>query len=227
MLKRVLLVLSGLAFSSAIAVAAETSNEITTITGGKITVTAPTADHSRSNWYALVPAGTKPAFSNLDTKYPDGTYFCCHSYTISGPTSTLGKIYGGAAGFKPSATATVSEIALGLGYTSGTNEVMVTLNADNAGVPGKVLASGKATSLPALGSCCVLSHVRFKGVALTAGTQYWVAVFTLKSDANTLAGWNMNDTEEVSEIPCALYTTTAGTAGWTAGGCLGPAFAVY
>ena len=226
MLKGVLLGLAAFVlFSATGAVAADTFNGIATTGDGKTTVIAPTGDHNLSNWHALVPPGTTVIFSNLDVKYPDGTYFCCLSDTVSGPTSQLSSTHWVAGGFQPRANASVSEIALGLGLVSGTNEIIVTLNADNNGVPGKVLASMKATSLKALGGCCTLATVKpTTPVAVKAGTQYWVALQTNKSDASAWAGWNMNDTEEINPLPCAFNTGT----GWAATGCLpGPAFAVY
>lgn len=226
MLKRVLLGLGALTLSSAFAVAAETPNGITTINDGKITVTTTVGEHSASNWHALIPAGKTVIFSNLATQYPDGTYICCYSYTISGGSSSLGRSFWGAAAFKPTANATASEIELGLGLVSGSNKVFVTLNADNDGVPGKVLASGRIGSLPKFDTCCALAHAKFgTPVAVTAGTQYWVVVLTNASDADTYATWNMNSTQQINSLPCAL---NVGNTGWEALTCLpGPALAVY
>jgi hypothetical protein len=227
MLKRVLLGLGVMAFSSAIAVAAETSNTTTTSDNWRMSLTGQAGEHSVSNWHAIIPAGRTIIFSNLNTHYPDGTYVCCgYAYPISGSSSASGKSFWGAAAFTPSADATASEVALGLGLKSGTNKVYVTLNADSHGHPGAVLATGVVASLPALESCCALGHAKFKTpVPVTAGSQYWVVVLTNGSDADTYAGWYMNSTEQINPLPCAI---NVGNGGWNALTCLpGPAFAVY
>jgi hypothetical protein len=135
-------------------------------------------------------------FDNL-SKYPDGVYWCCTSFIVSGPDSDFGQQSWIGAPFTPNASVTVSKVVLGLGHDSGKNAVVVTLNSDSGGLPGTELASTTVSNLPEFPGCCALIQAKFKGVPVSAGQQYWVVVKTNNKDTNTLAGWAFNDTEQV------------------------------
>ena len=145
----------------------------------------------------IVAPGMTKLFDNL-SKYPDGVYWCCTSSIVSGPDSEFGSQSWIAAPFTATANLTVTKIVLGLSLVSGTNNVVVTLNGDRAGLPGKELASTTVSNLPDFPGCCGVTQATFDGVSVSAGQQYWVVVKTNNQDKNTLAGWNFNDTEQVT-----------------------------
>jgi hypothetical protein len=163
---------------------------------------------------------------NLGTYYPKGLYFCCYGFTITGPNSPLGIGQNWVAvAFTPAADATATEVDAGVGYVEGTNGVVLSLTSDAGGVPGTVLWSGNATGLGGFGSCCILATGKIKGgVALTAGTQYWITVTTNKKEANEFGAWAFNSTDETD-----IQTTASNTgSGWTAGEAVpGVSFGVY
>jgi hypothetical protein len=171
-------------------------NAIITTPGGLAIATRPPALH-----YSQAPIarpGLTKIFDNL-SKYPDGVYWCCTSFIISGPDSEFGSQSWIGAPFTPGASLTVTEIVLGLGIDSGKNAVVVTLNDDKDGLPGKELASATASNLPDFPGCCGVTRVKFDGAPVAAGQQYWVVVKTNSKNTNTLAAWNFNDTEQVIE----------------------------
>ena len=127
---------------------------------------------------------------------------------ISGPNSEFGSQVG--APFTPSANAAVSKIVLGANYDSRTNAMVVAINKDSSGLPGKELASARISGLPDFPSCCAVTHAKFNDVPLTAGQQYWVVVRTDKKTADTFGGWSFNDTEQVNEVTEAINDGT----GW-------------
>lgn len=116
-------------------------------------------------------------------------------------------------------------MALGIGYVTGTNGVIASINEDSGGLPGDVLASFRVGGLPVFGSCCVVGMAdKAKGAALNAGEQYWLVVKTNKSESDEWAAWNMNDTEQVNSYAGAVNSGS----GWQSTTFLpGPAFAVY
>ena len=75
--------------------------------------------------------------------------------------------------------------------TSGTNNVLLTLNENNGGIPGKVLHAWTFTNLPVFGTCCVLQTGKYQhGVPVTKDTMYWVVLRTTSDD--TFDVWNNN-----------------------------------
>jgi hypothetical protein len=166
---------------------------ITTPDGLAIATKPPTLRYSP---VPIATPGLTKIFDNL-SKYPDGVYWCCTSYIVSGPNSEFGQQSWIGAPFTPNASLTVSEIVLGLGIDSGKNTVVVTLNGDKDGLPGKELASTTISNLPDFPGCCGVVRAKFDGVPVSAGLQYWVVVKTNSRDTNTLAAWNFNDTEQV------------------------------
>jgi hypothetical protein len=152
--------------------------------------------------YVRVPgsdAGLTKIFDNLAHRYPDGEYWCCTSYIISGSSSEFGAESWIGAPFTPGAGVTVSKIVLGLFYDSGKTKLVVTLNSDSGGLPGKELASATVSrDLPDFPSCCAVEQVKIDNVPLSAGQQYWVVVKTAKKDSDTFGGWAFNDTEQIA-----------------------------
>lgn len=157
-----------------------------------------------------MPAGLTILYDNAST-YPLGVYWCCEGYTISGTGSLVGTQFADAMPFTPSVNATVTHIGVGVGYVAGTNEVVVSLNADSGGLPGNSLGSFNASNLGTFGDCCQVEVSSITGVPVTAGTQYWIVVQTTSASSDTWAAWNDNDTNQTLQ-PFAF--NDAGT--WTA-----------
>lgn len=116
-----------------------------------------------------------------------------------------------AAAFTPSADHTATKIeaaivspTLGLG-TSG---FVLSLNADDNGVPGRALISAQLPGLPdnGFGLCCALVIGTIpNGVALSGGTQYWLVLDGQSGQSSDGAGWAMNDTDQVHTFLDAAY----------------------
>jgi hypothetical protein len=170
----------------------------------------------------IATAGLTKIFDNL-SHYPDGVYWCCTSFIISGTKSEFAAQSWIAAPFTPTANLTVSKIVLGLGYVSGKNAVVVTLNSDSAGLPGSELGSTTISGLADFPGCCLVAQAKGQGVPVSAGQQYWVVVKTNSSNSDTWAGWAFNDTEQVNLTSVAVNSGS----GWEPLPSLGaPAFEV-
>lgn len=192
--KTLTLVLVSFLFVSLTALAAS-NNGIATSKGGQMTTATRGAVGFVAPTY-LPREGETVIYNNL-SNYPLGVYWCCSGWTISGPNSPIGATYADAMPFTPAANGKVNKIVVAVGYVTGTNGVTVSLNNDAGGLPGSVIGKFDASNLPAFGSCCV---VEMKGggggVAVTAGTQYWVVVQTSSKTADTWDAWNENDTNQ-------------------------------
>jgi len=188
---------------------AASKNGVITSANGRQTI-APRAKNFTP--YVEKDSGLSVIASNVATKYPLGMYWCCTGGTISGPLSIIGTEYWEAAGFTPAANATVKKVGVAVGYVTGaTTDVVLTLNADAGGVPGKVLAKWKVSGMPNFGSCCTLDTKKSSGgVSVTAGTLYWLAV-TTESNSDIWAAFNLNDSDQVDPGPTAYAQNGAWT----------------
>jgi hypothetical protein len=150
-------------------------------------------------------AGLTLITGNL-SRYPFGVYFCCYGGTISGPNSQIGATYWDAIPFTPSTNVTASKLQASVGFVSGANSVALSLNSDNGGLPGTVLATADASNLGTFGTCCTLASVGggSGGIALTAGTQYWVVVYTDTNSQTSWDAWAYNTTD-MRNYPYAFY----------------------
>lgn len=179
--------------------------------------------------YAAPPHHAKDAkviFSNIAVKYPLGLYFCCSGATVAGPASALGSQNWTAMQFTPAANATVSEIDVAIQLIEGTNLVDFGLYTDKGGVPGKLLKQFKAKGFAGTGSCCGLAVGKdSKGIAVSAGTPYWVAITSDTKGADVFANWPFNTSDQLDSVPSAVNKG----AGWAPDGGAIPAatFAVY
>lgn len=92
--------------------------------------------------------------------------------------------------FKPKSNSHVSQVQAALKWKSGFNQVNLSLWDDVSGLPGKLLA-GPVTvkNLPLEGTCCGVAKANFTGVAVTAGTQYWVVVDPGSTDFTGAWDW--------------------------------------
>jgi len=147
---------------------------------------------------------------NLST-YPFGTYFCCFGNTVAQEGS------GGfpfttwvAIPFTPTADATVTRIEASVGTFGGVSEFELSIREDASGLPGKALKSFHVTTPPTYGTCCTLDVGNDKaGIALTGGTQYWIAATTTKKDVFE-GGWAFNSTD-MRSYPIASYCSGSST----------------
>jgi hypothetical protein len=170
----------------------------------------------------ILTPGLKPIFSNLASLDPNGVYMADTGYTVSGGNSQFWY----AAAFTPTANATAAEIDIGATYISGKKpKLELELYADDNGLPGQELWSGDATIAVNEVGCCALTTAKIKGgIALTAGTQYWVGVSTLANGPDTMAIWNFNVTDQVDAESLAENQGS----GWVARSWLpGIAFGVF
>ncbi len=126
----------------------------------------------------LEPATTlTKIFSNLGT----GTnVYNSAGWSLAGPTSTAGFTQYVAMPFKSKSNAHVEQVRAALQYIAGTNQVSLSIYSDASGTPGGLLA-GPVTvkNVPVYFTCCKLGIANFSpGLAITAGTQYWVVANT-------------------------------------------------
>lgn len=181
---------------STMAMAAD-KREISLSKDGRRTTIANEAD--RFVPQPLEPPSNVVMIYDNASHYPLGVYWCCNGWTISGSGSQLGFQAADALPFTPSMNATVTRIGVAVSYISGDNEVTVSLNADNSGLPGASLASFTISNLPSLGECCATEVQTISGISVTAGTQYWIAVQPTTPDSSTWAAWNDNDTNQTTQ----------------------------
>jgi hypothetical protein len=80
-------------------------------------------------------------------------------------------------GFRPKADHIVTEVQVGATHFQGTNALVVSLNQDNHGVPGKALHTWHFSGLPMIWSCCTLQTGKYaKGIPVKKGKLYWVVL---------------------------------------------------
>src|ERR1041385_4956466 len=80
---------------------------------------------------SLVQFPGTEAYSNFAKKYPNGLYFCCYGYTISGPSSFLGAAYAAATQWTQDTDADVTKLSAAVGYVSGDHTATLHLYADS------------------------------------------------------------------------------------------------
>jgi len=170
------------------ALAQTTKDGVVTINGGKNAVYVK--PQSQPVVSAIAPtAGLVPIYTNLG----QGS----NVYNGVAGSGLLGKDAGFrwpewlACGFTPTADHTVFEIKVGVSHVSGADPIVVSLNQDAGGTPGKVLHAWQFSGLPEFGTCCTIQTGRVKpGIPLKAGTLYWLSIRTLLTDPDTYDVWN-------------------------------------
>jgi hypothetical protein len=151
-------------------------------------------------------AGLVTIFSNLASKYPKGPYWCCSGYNVMGPGSDGGEQWIAAA-FTPDADHLATKIEVGAGWSEGAKGIVISLNEDNAGAPGKALKTWNVSGLPFFGTCCTVLKVSSrKGITVKAGQQYWVMLSTNDAEANTVDAWNESDADQIDQATIASYS---------------------
>lgn len=175
---------------SSLVVAAQTKDGVVPINGGRnfVYVKPPNTSFPA----AKPPANMVTIYSNLGT----GT----NVYNAISGTGVLGRNVPNqpfpewvANGFTPTANHTVTEIQVGVTWVEGPNLVILSLNEDNGGKPGKTLYITQFSNLPTFGACCTLQTATLTtGVPVTQGTQYWVVLRTSPTNQGTWGVWNNN-----------------------------------
>jgi len=144
-------------------------------------------------------ASSKTIFSNF-SHYKLATYFSIWGETIAQGGQNYPFQTWQAVAFTPTANATATKIEVSASRQGGGNAGFeVGLYADNNGVPGSVLQSVHVSNLSQYGQCCEVATANLSpGVAVTAGTQYWVAVTTTADDTDIYA-WAFNSTNMTAQ----------------------------
>jgi hypothetical protein len=187
-------------------------------------VTNPSAVHTP---YVDDNAGSTVIFSNLATAYPNGLYWCCQGVSVSGPNSPGFVEWWHAAAFTPAANATATKVTVSIGWLAGGGSILLSLNADNGGVPGAVLEQWTLYELGEAGTCCAVQSKKVSGIPLSAGQQYWIVASTT-AKSSVWAEWNQADNDQVSNFVNAGYTNQSENPAWTSYTTnLNVAFAVY
>lgn len=113
-------------------------------------------------------------------------------------------------GFRPKADHVVTEVQVGATHLQGTNVLVVSLNEDNFGVPGKALHTWHFSNLPVVWSCCTLQTGKYaKGIKVTKGKLYWVVLRPEKQFQDTWDVWADNYAEKQG----GYFSNNTGT-GW-------------
>jgi hypothetical protein len=215
MFSKKLLISTALVFAGATAIAAAQNDVVvrgngTTVWGKHAMMTVVTEPAPSFKTTNIKDSGLVTIFSNLAAKYPKGQYWCCTGYNVMGPGSGVGEQWMAAA-FTPGADHTVTRIEVAVGYSQqGTNGVVLSLNRDNNGVPGKALKTWNASGLPRFGDCCTVVVKGDKsGIPVSAGKQYWVVLTTNSNEKDTVDAWNVDDTNQVDAATVATYPGTS------------------
>lgn len=163
--------------------------------------------------------GLVTIFSSLASKYPKGVYWCCTGYNVMGANSGAGVQWMGGA-FTPAADHTLTRVEVAAGYSGqGPNGVVISVNEDKGGIPGKALKKWSVSGLPVFGTCCTIVVKTDKtGIALAGGKQYWIVLSTNSSEADTVDGWNVSDADQVDQATTASYDGSSWHAFQTAPG---------
>jgi len=100
-------------------------------------------------------------------------------------------------GFRPTADHVVTEVQVGATHLQGTNVLVVSLNQDNHGVPGKALHTWRFSNLPVVWSCCTLQTGKYaKGIPVKKGKLYWVVLRPEQQFQDTWDIWADNYAEK-------------------------------
>ncbi len=194
------------------ALAADKTQITTAKNGITIRATAPAKTTAQTAKTAdEAPAVGTVVYNNFAFDYAKARYWCCYGGLLAGPNSPYGQQHQTAVwqatAFTPTTNITVTSVKLGVAYQSGSfTDVIVTINADDGGVPGSVLSTWKVKKMPVFGSCCQIktNSLPNGGVAVTAGTQYWIVVGT-EADSDFQGAWNFDSFDQIDAIPNAYY----------------------
>jgi len=183
-MKRMLLCAALLSLAS-VTLVAQTVPGVIPINGGRETV-ALHSQQSTTSWKA--PAG-KPFYSNLTSAYQCGVGETLSDGSPVNQEWTQGNV------FKSAKTGTTKTITVAIGFVTGTNAAIVTLDKDCSGKPcgkgdGKpALCTGNISNLPTFGQSCTVTTTFKCKANLKKGKSYWLYAQT---QANSWDAWNWN-----------------------------------
>jgi hypothetical protein len=189
-LSGLLICLSVLAFANLAALGQASNNGAITINGGRnaVLMRAPSEPVTPA-----LPASSKlvKIYSNLGKG--SNVYNAIAGVGILGTDAGQPWPQSVGCGFRPKADHVVTEIQVGATYVQGTNTLVVSLNEDNQGIPGKALHSWHFSNLPTFGSCCTLQTAKYAhGIKVRKGKLYWVVLSPQKKFQDTYDVWNNN-----------------------------------
>ncbi len=174
-------------------------NDITSSRNGRLVYAAPQASMKLSPAH-IGESQAATIYSNLAAAYPKGLFNSEIGTSVYGPGASGGRPQSVAATFTPSTSATAVAIKVAVqAFPSTQSTFVVSIYSDKGGVPGQALSATAATATSVFGNCCGIVTVRFKGVALTGGTPYWVVLGTSKSQTNSDVVWNQETVDQVDQ----------------------------
>jgi len=139
-------------------------------------------------------AGT--IFSNLG---PANSYDSANAWAVYGAGVSPCCGVSQAMPFVPVGDWVLTQIDVALEHGFGTNSAVLTLNSDNSGSPGGVLASWSLSGMPPLGACCAVETVTpSSAILLGSGIRYWLVASPGASDTGLSWAWNNTGSTGVS-----------------------------
>jgi hypothetical protein len=159
------------------------------------------------------PAANVTIFTNLD-RISTEFYIAGAGVPVNGNNVPFEGEVWEALPFTPTANVRARTLAAAVGYVSGTRLVRLGINSDNGGTVGTPLPGGEGSTrqIPDLGECCELTKVKLPGagVALTAGTRYWLVASPDNINAPSFAGrW------QSSSLAVRAYQQPENFVNWT------------
>jgi len=158
-----------------------------------------------------------PLFSNLATDNPNGLYFCCSGWELTGPDWLYGQ-YGYqwvAVQFITTKPRVVHRVSTSVTYfeAGAYTDFLLSLQADAGGLPsGTPLGNGPWTvtvDSQSFGQCCTVEFQKVAGgLQLPAGT-YWV-VWSTEASSDLYAGINDEVLDAVTPVTVAYYASSEG-----------------
>lgn len=145
-------------------------------------------------------AGLTVIATNL-TNYKNSPYYGWYGYEAWGPQvpGAGGTENWLATAFTPKANVVATKVEVPVAYYSGTNEIVLGIYDDAAGVPGKALHSWTLTNVPHVVCCSVVKGSYEAGIPLTGGKQYWVVLRTSAKAPNAGAVWQLTEFANVQK----------------------------
>jgi len=156
-------------------------------------------------------AGLMTIFSNLGPSTTN-EYYDVNGYCVTGNNQTACGTTEQwiAMPFTPLKASHATMLQAAIGVLAGTNQFQLSLYNDVSGAPGTSLKTVTVKNAPTFGTCCklVAANLGSPGIALTAGTQYWVVFTADDVNAPTFAGaWAFTNFANIG--------VNAAQAGWT------------
>ena len=139
--------------------------------------------------------------ANNFTKYANSPYWGWFGYAVFGPARGAGNgtEWWMAAPFTPKSSHLATRVEVAAEYDAGTNAIVLGLYDDAGGVPGKQLHSWQLANLPHAVCCTVVGGSDNRGIPLTGGKQYWVALRTNAKDSDAVVIWALTEFADVQK----------------------------